>query len=55
MVIDQRRIQPHLQGGVQVFHGVVHEEALLVTAHSPLQYATLTTLPLFEIAESAYV
>jgi hypothetical protein len=31
------RLQPHLQGGVQVFHGVVHEGALLPTLLCSLQ------------------
>jgi hypothetical protein len=29
--------RPHLQGGVQVFHGVVHEGALLSTLLCSLQ------------------
>jgi hypothetical protein len=41
---------PHLQGGVQGFHGVVHEGALLSTF---LCNATIPTLPLFKMVESA--
>jgi hypothetical protein len=39
----------HLQGGVQVFHGVVHDGDLLPTL---LCNAAIPTLPLFEMAES---
>ena len=31
------RGEPHLQGGVQVFHGMVHEGALLPTLICSLQ------------------
>jgi hypothetical protein len=41
----------HLQGGVQVFRGVVHEGALLRTR--AVCNATIPTLPSFEMAESA--
>jgi hypothetical protein len=39
---------------VQVFHGVVHEGALLPTLLCSLQRYYPNTLPLFKMAESAY-
>ena len=45
------RLQPHLQAGVQVFHGVVHEGALLPLS-SAVCNITIPTSPLFEMVES---
>jgi hypothetical protein len=50
---NYERIYLHLQGGVQVLHGVVHEGALLPTLRSAVCNATIPTLPLFEMAKFA--